>query len=427
MKRILAIAIVFLLAVPCFGAEVTKIDGKQAEYQIIFDGPKDRNLSVHIGGKDELTESKFKSEIRAERWGGEVYLKIANDNISPETASFSDNKITLDAGGIKQRFYHTTVNLEALDATRQDDALEWEVEFANPPPSNKLTYNIDFPTGLRFLYQPALTKDEIDEGCSRPDNVVGSYAVYWSQRNNKYMAGKFCHIYRPKLTDADGKWKWAEISIDSISKTLTFTIDLSWMATAKYPVVLGGTQLGKTDVGGSEANANDDFVWAFQVGTSGAGDGGMSLDWIAWYNAESITATSDARLTLYKDGDADDEPDALCDYTAEAALGQDAWNKWAPTQSYNIEASTLYFAGPWMEANDQEYAYDNDGSYSNFYDSETYDGGAPPANHSNNALGSGRRVSAYIEYSAAAGGGIQPSLVNGGLINSGLINQGLSD
>ena len=57
---------------------------------------------------------------------------------------------------------------------------------------------------------------KIDDGEDRPENVIGSYAIYHKTKVNyctncgtlNYATGKFGHFYRPKIIDKDGNWVW---------------------------------------------------------------------------------------------------------------------------------------------------------------------------------------------------------------------------
>ncbi|GAJ08531.1 unnamed protein product, partial [marine sediment metagenome] len=71
---------------------------------------------------------------------------------------------------------------------------EFEIVLKEKPATNQIVLDIQ-ARGLRFSYQPPLTQQEIDRGADRPDNVVGSYAVYHAtKKNNQYMTGKAFHM-----------------------------------------------------------------------------------------------------------------------------------------------------------------------------------------------------------------------------------------
>jgi hypothetical protein len=105
-----------------------------------------------------------------------------------------------------------------------------------------LTNRIDFSLQskeVNFYYQPRLTKEERDNGNGQPADTIGSYAVYHkTKRDNfddvNYRAGKVGHIYRPKITDANGEWVWGELSIKD--DTLSITIPREFLDKATYPL-----------------------------------------------------------------------------------------------------------------------------------------------------------------------------------------------
>ena len=156
---------------------------------------------------------------------------------------------------------------------RGDGCLEWEIVLDVKPASNRLYFSISHQN-LLFHYQADLSVEEIAEGATRPDSVVGSYAVYHASRRNdwviitesdtareQYGTGKAFHVYRPKAHDAAGKTVWCELSIDT---ALTITVPEEFLATAVYPVTIDPT-FGYSSAGASQtipgtakANISDD-------------------------------------------------------------------------------------------------------------------------------------------------------------------------
>ena len=122
-----------------------------------------------------------------------------------------DGKLAYDDGEKIARFYEK-------DTGDEDGGFEFDVVLNSKPESNVLTWTIQHKE-LDFFYQPALTEEEIAEGAFRPENVVGSYAVYHkTQKNNKvggkeYRTGKAFHIYRPYAEDAEGTRAWCDLNI----------------------------------------------------------------------------------------------------------------------------------------------------------------------------------------------------------------------
>jgi hypothetical protein len=119
--------------------------------------------------------------------------------------------------------------------------------------------------GLDFFYQPDLTLEETKYGASRPENVVGSYAVYHQTMagdhtalgGKNYQAGKAFHIYRPRLEDANGTWVWGELNIDDKTGLLTVTIPQDFLDKAVYPVRhAAGLEFGYHTGGASEVSSD---------------------------------------------------------------------------------------------------------------------------------------------------------------------------
>jgi hypothetical protein len=93
---------------------------------------------------------------------------------------------------------------------------------------------------LDFFYQPELTQEEKDNGNFRPDNVIGSYAVYASEQKinygggKEYKCGKIGHIYRPKIIDSAGTEVWGELHIEG--GILSVAIPQEFLDKAVYPI-----------------------------------------------------------------------------------------------------------------------------------------------------------------------------------------------
>ncbi len=130
----------------------------------------------------------------------------------------------------------------------ENGRFKWDIEFKERPLKNSWTWELKHADGIEFYYQGELTDEEIKDGCGRPAEVVGSYAVYCNKANNKYKTGKLCHIYRPFCYDINGESIYADLLI--ADGQLTITIDESWLDNAVYPVRLDPT-IGYTSTPGS--------------------------------------------------------------------------------------------------------------------------------------------------------------------------------
>lgn len=208
--------------------------------------PADR-ITLEIG--DSKEPGQFMPQAKVQRWDNEV-------NLSVRRVKAAKGAQVADVRGSHAVFEDDDEEVHIYEKPEigEDGGLEIELHLKSKPITNRFDFSIR-TKGLDFFYQPALTKEEIAEGASQPDNVVGSYAVYHKTgRNNRvggmeYKTGKFCHIYRPHVTDAAGNEVWGELEIDVENETLTVVVPPKFLATATYPVIVDPT-FGYTSVGG---------------------------------------------------------------------------------------------------------------------------------------------------------------------------------
>lgn len=198
--------------------------------------------------------SKDEPKITLEKWNGEVSLGVKYTGISPDTKGdrpFLSKNVEWKEGDITMQ----AVPLEAT-TTMEDGGMEINIILDSKPDTNVFTFQLENWENLDFFYQSELTKEEIQEGVSRPDNVVGSYAVYYKDHANhevgstNYTTGKAYHIYRPKVIDASNNEVWGELSYDN--GILTVTVPQDFLDNANYPVKVdpdfGYTTCGATPV-----------------------------------------------------------------------------------------------------------------------------------------------------------------------------------
>jgi len=209
-------------------------------------------ISVEVG---DSKQADFFPQVKICRWDNEVNFsaRLVHDEKTPIVSS-SDNKIIWSGDKREVNFYDLT------------DGYEFEVILKEKPDSNKIEFTLN-TKGLNFYYQPELTPEEIAEDASRPDNVVGSYAVYASETkinytgDKEYKAGKVGHIYRPKIMDSDGAEVWGELKIEN--DILSVTIPQDFLDKAVYPVRhAAGLTFGYTSIGASMASTTADSIKA---------------------------------------------------------------------------------------------------------------------------------------------------------------------
>ena len=206
---------------------------KNAELDKYKGEPKDK-IEVVLGDKNS---TDFTPDIEMKRWN-EVSFKI-----KPRLNGVATKDKELSFEGDKVKFKTPKMDFEMYDipATANDEGSYKYIWYLNvAPTTNKIEFDIE-TTGLDFFYQPELTAEEIAQGAFRPENVVGSYAVYHQTKGGmndsagkEYKAGKAFHIYRPKIIDAVGKETWGNLHIEN--GIYSVEIPQDFLDKAVYPI-----------------------------------------------------------------------------------------------------------------------------------------------------------------------------------------------
>jgi hypothetical protein len=211
-----------------------------------FSGKADVEISV---GDEKQVD--FFPRMKIKRWDNEVNFSVGIISTFQGSHGVVSDKVEWNDGhGIGAKFYE-----------KPGDQFEFEIILDEKPAAGFVLLSIEHK-GLRFLYQPELTKEEIDNGNIRPDNVVGSYAVYHESMKGNYVggknyrAGKVCHIYRPYVIDANRKQRWCDLDITGNVMKITIPDGLV------YPVVVDPTfGVNPASPGASwELNAVDEMI-----------------------------------------------------------------------------------------------------------------------------------------------------------------------
>lgn len=244
-----------------------------------------------------------------------------------------------------------------------DNAFEIDIHLASKPSSNIFTYDV-ISNNLDFFYQPALTAKEISDGCIRPENVVGSYAVYHKTgRNNRkynngdevnYMVGKLCHIYRPEAIDANNNKVWCDLDIDEENGTLAITVPQSFLDTAVYPVVID-PNFGYETQGTSNYPVGGHDVRHAQYTMGAIGGTSTSIS----YAGTQDGSVTDYGLAIYDD-DASDNPNNLIDQAIAEGTTVPWYNGWSSlnTNGATLTASTIYWLSVFSDLTSTFFAYD---------------------------------------------------------------------
>lgn len=193
------------------------------------DGLGDVKPIVTIGGS---VTDKFIPNVNNSFHDDEFFF-----NLNAVDDSVSDESATENNGVISQPINNETHEYYIDDSGR----LKWDKLYSACPGSMRVRFKVKKSAGIKFEYQPELTAEEIADGCERPDDIVGSYAVYCNKANNKYKTGKLCHIPRPFVIDASDNREWCVMAYEEISDTegiLYVDMPKLFMQSAVYPVRL---------------------------------------------------------------------------------------------------------------------------------------------------------------------------------------------
>ena len=293
------------------------------------DNPKDL-IQIEIG---DAKQPDFKPQVKIMRWDNEVNFSMRAKEHPQAIVEIKEEKI---------KYITPEYEVHQYDKPEagEDGGFEFEWILPSKSSSNVLTATIQ-TKGLNFFYQPQLTQEEINEGSSRPENVVGSYAVYHKTKGGmndiagmEYKAGKAFHIYRPKVTDANGVETWGELNIDEQNGLLTVTIDQTWLDNAVYPVIVDPT-FGYTSVGGGTlSRTNDSICYKATIPEAG------TLDSVSAY-IENLTGTNN-----YKGGVFLDSTDAKIAEGSVVGVGVAGWHV-SNCASESLNASTTYQIAYW--------------------------------------------------------------------------------
>lgn len=222
------------------------------------------DVQSDIDQGDRLEIAKDRPEATIKKWDDELAVTVKPQFQNSNEVSNAHRPL------FSKRMEFSNGKETAFIEPKNDDNTEFDIDFtlSEKPKSNIFTYRIEGAEELDFFYQPALTQEEINARAQRPENVVGSYAVYHKTKANhiegqtNYQTGKAFHIYRPKATDANGAETWAVLSYES--GVLSVTVPQDFLDGAAYPVTVdptfGYTSIGASQYSQSDQNNSDDYL-----------------------------------------------------------------------------------------------------------------------------------------------------------------------
>lgn len=268
--------------------------------EVVRTDPKDR-LEVIIG---DDKQPDFKPQIKIQRWDNEVNysIRLKETEIGLVNINLDNEKIIWEKGNITSKFYNIPTT-----KVLPDGGYEFQVELAQKPTTNIIEFSL-MGKGIKFCYQAPFT-EKFKDGWSerfqkeivvteteirdldgiligeRPENVVGSYAVYCTEPKNNwsngkiYRVGKVGHIYRPKIIDSEGNWTWGTLKIEN--DILSVEIPQKFLDNATYPIKhAAGATFGNTNNGVTRWQGPVDFMWGYPAAPA---DGDGTADSITVY------------------------------------------------------------------------------------------------------------------------------------------------
>ncbi|RLI91232.1 MAG: hypothetical protein DRO95_04750, partial [Candidatus Altiarchaeales archaeon] len=219
-----------------------------------------KSLSRDLIEIGEERHSPPQPYLKLNKWDGEVSLKVEVPYGRGAIRILEQNKLKYVSHKYDVNFYpkepeEITEEIAGRNHTfkiNEKGGVEFDVILKEKPDSNIFEFPIK-TKGLKFYYQPPLhpahptwadTDGDGKADTFRPENVVGSYAVYHESKQGdytklggkNYRAGKVFHIYRPKIIDNVGKEVWGKLNIDVGKKLLTIEIPQEFLDNAVYPV-----------------------------------------------------------------------------------------------------------------------------------------------------------------------------------------------
>lgn len=368
--------------------------------------------SLPEGGAQKIVADKTEPKVTLVKWNGEVAMAIryqgmattGNRPFLSKNVEWNDDTQTMQAEPL------------ATTTAMEDGAMEINIILKSKPASNQFNFSISAADNLDFFYQRPLWQeaglkaplpDCTDILCStdglatstRPENVVGSYAVYYRNHANhiegqtNYAAGKAYHIFRPLVTDAKGSTVWADLSYTN--SILTVTVPQSFLDVAAYPVVIDPT-IGYTTAGASTASDGGDGTWLTNSGSGAAG---------AVSSLSSFTKIGSAGSCTFLNAIYENSATHLnVDYTAETTetntTGQ--WLTMSAVLKATLSSGTTYWTGQVAHGAPcgptVNIGYDNGGTASGVKQPLTWS--VPPPSVALVADGTPRLYSAYVTYGA---------------------------
>ncbi|MDD5110502.1 MAG: hypothetical protein PHI63_04800 [Patescibacteria group bacterium] len=303
--------------------------------------------------KIELLKSEPKAILS--KWDGEVQMGVKYTGLQ----ATGDREFLTDKVAYKDAKQEVHAYPIAPKAGMEDGGLEIEVILKEKPDTNKFCFQIDGAEDLVFTKQLPLwqeaglsapTKDCTDTDCvfpdgdsaHRPENVVNSYVVSHATKRNyrigglNYGTGKFQHIYRIQVIDADGLKEWGDL--EYADGKLCAIVPQKFLDTATYPVMVDPTYGYTSNAATGTSNAENTLrIYGGWGNSSQAGNAKK----VTFYG-NAVGSAANARGVIYLDSD-------LSSVTWGAQVSVSTSLGWKELSVTTTTVSTVaYRPGIWM-------------------------------------------------------------------------------
>jgi RHS repeat-associated protein len=367
------------------------------------------------GKKVTVEVDKYLPEVRFKKWGGEVDFDLTALDVIGDAVYSAEKNITQwkdDVSPMLVESYPLKPSAGMLDG-----GFEMEVVLQEKPASNIFTFAVSGDKNLDFFYQPALNTEEQNDPnitkcsetectnkagevlVSRPENIVGSYAVYHKGNKDKsinvsdYATGKVGHIYRPKVIDASGNEVWATMSYET--GLLSVEVPDDFLAKATYPVRVDPT-FGYNVAGGSAVTGTaGNTIRGGSVVTTEAGLVDSVTIYVSGLTANVKGIITDGSLNLLSNGVSN---------AISVSSSTGAWYtmSYATATRPSVPSAGNYYLGMITSTTSPTFLYhfDTVSGYSRI--SDTTNSYTTPTNPTDAVITASRRISTYASYTAIA-------------------------
>lgn len=248
----------------------------------------EKKIDIEIG---DSKQKDFKPQVKTLFFDNEYNVSVRAEEKAGSTVELEGEKV---------KYITDEYEVHLYDKPNAGENGGHEIEWLLPkkPTSNILKATLVYKGNVRFCYQGELTQKEINDGANRPENVVGSYAVYIDKSNYKlgdknYATGKIEHIYRPQAIDSKGNKTWCELYIPETGQAdtpinITVTIPQKFLDEAVYPVIVDPT-IGYTTQGASTIENGSGYFSGYNVTTP---SGTINISKVSAYLKKETGATA---------------------------------------------------------------------------------------------------------------------------------------